>query len=151
MKLFILIFMIILLFFTFNIKAEINSSALWRSAIFSGWGQCYSGAKVKGYIFMGTGALLVGSSIFTYITQDNAYDHYKSASSDFNKKWDKYVDKLSLCQTVIGITCVFYIYNLIDAAFLTEDKNIVKNESSFQIKLYALNELKYDMSYSGRF
>ncbi len=117
---------IIFLFFPYLLNAEINTSALWRSALLSGWGQYNAGYKTKGLIFMISEKLLVVGFIYTYYIQDEAYYEYTKSTSDFNNKWDNYKSKLSQCQIVIGVTGAFYLYNLIDAAFFTTSnkKNI---------------------------
>ena len=100
---------------------------------------------------MGTGTLLLGSSIAFYLIQDQTYDDYKSTRSDFESKWDKYTDQLFLCQITISVTALFYVYNLIDAAFITRNKNISFKESPLQINLYAANGAKYDLAYVQKF
>ncbi len=146
-----LILIIILLLSPFALNAKINTSALWRSAILAGWGQHYSGAKTKGYIFMGSEVLLLGGSIASYLVQDKAYDDYKDATSDFDNKWDTYKNRVTLCQIAIGVTSAFYLYNLIDAAFITKNVNISSKESPVRLNVCYKEGLLYDASYSKRF
>ncbi len=151
MKVFIFILTLLIIFLPLFGNAEINSSALWRSAVLAGWGQLYSGDSTKGYIFMGSEILLLGGSVATYLIQDKAYDDYSTAKSDFDNKWDSYESKLLLCQITIGITVAFYLYNLIDAAFFTKNKSISLNNNPIKMKMYVMNGWKYDVSYNKKF
>ncbi len=148
------ILIICFIFFIGIIKgngASLNTSALWRSAIFAGWGQKYFSYNLKGYIFMGSELLLLSGSVATYIIQEKAYDDYQKATSDFDNYWDTYENRLLLCRVMIGVTGAFYLYNLIDAAFFTKNKNIAYNNYSFNLKMYAWKGPIYDLSISRRF
>ncbi|MBU1078680.1 MAG: hypothetical protein KKH98_15380, partial [Spirochaetes bacterium] len=79
MKRISLIILILVFFMNIQLHAEVNEGALWRSAVFAGWGQQYNGQKMKGDIFILTEIVLLGTSVFTYILQDNAYNDYKRA------------------------------------------------------------------------
>ena len=151
MKLTVLTLILVLVFFTLTLNAEVNTSALWRSAVLAGWGQHHSGATGRGYFFMGTEAVTLGTSVALFFMQDKARDDYTGATTDFDNKWDDYTKKSQMFQIAAGITGALYVYNLIDAAFFTKSTGITLKDSPIKVNLYAQNELKYDVSYSKKF
>jgi len=151
MKRISLIILILVFFMNIQLHAEVNEGALWRSAVFAGWGQQYNGQKMKGDIFILTEIVLLGTSVFTYILQDNAYNDYKRAISDFDPKWDTYKDRLLLCQISIWVTGLFYVYNLVDAGFLTDPPSSAETETSLDLKIDTARGHNYLMSYNRRF
>ncbi|MBU1076517.1 MAG: hypothetical protein KKH98_04450, partial [Spirochaetes bacterium] len=76
---------------------------------------------------------------------------YKRAISDFDPKWDTYKDRLLLCQISIWVTGLFYVYNLVDAGFLTDPPSSAETETSLDLKIDTARGHNYLMSYNRRF
>ncbi|MCP5494198.1 MAG: hypothetical protein H7A23_06545 [Leptospiraceae bacterium] len=51
---------------------------IWRSSLFSGWGQWYEGNQKKGFLFMGTGGVLLVNFIYSYNQYESTGKAYES-------------------------------------------------------------------------
>lgn len=97
----------------FTLTTDFNRGQAVARSLIPGLGQIYKGQKVKGYIFMGTEALLIAGIIYS----NDRYLHYKhrenqTNSSAHNPK-QTFKELLVFCSAAAG---GLYIYNLFDAA-----------------------------------
>ena len=98
----------------FTLTTNFNRGQAVARSLIPGLGQIYKGQKVKGYIFMGTEALLIAGIIYS----NDRYHHYKDL---YNKTGDRnyhnnkttFRELLTFCSIAAG---GLYIYNLFDAA-----------------------------------
>ena len=147
------ILILILLFFIFSIQpvnGGINTSALWRSALLPGCGQQYKGNETKAYLFFAINQLLVTSTIITYINSESKYNEYINSTSDFNTKWDNYKTSITIFKIAGVTTGLFYLYNLIDAAFIGNSK-LVKTSHNSPVIDFNISLNKYQIKYSRKF
>lgn len=97
----------------FTLTTSFNRGQAVARSLIPGLGQIYKGQEVKGYIFMGTEALLIAGIIYS----NDRYHYYrdlekKKGISHNNKR--TFSDLLTFCSIAAG---GLYIYNLFDAAF----------------------------------
>ncbi len=93
--------------------------ALYRSMVIPGWGQIYSGHKVKGIFFTVTTLGLVGAALTEYYIGKNVYydDKYMNATNPDDAKYyyDKAVDAYSLGNQLLLAGAAVWIVNMVDA------------------------------------
>lgn len=105
---------------------------IWRSGVFSGWGQYYEGDTKKGSLFMGIGAILLGNYIYSYKNYQNAGKDYESTltipyiASDaailFNyytlkPKKDRLDNSKNYMNNSLYLLVGFWIWNIVDVTF----------------------------------
>lgn len=113
-----------------KLKPRTRIKAAMRSLVFPGWGQLYSGDKVRGAILGAASIGLIGWTLFAhndYNTSQNALDRaVENLSPDSpNRNFDSFENmqnKLAAAQddfdfrkTMLLITASFWAYNLIDS------------------------------------
>jgi len=92
------------------------------SALFPGLGQLKNNQKTKAYIFMGTGAVLLGTTVFMALSANKLWDDYANnrAYADFDTpedrvRYDKYGKQADTTTIMLGLTLAFWTYNIVDA------------------------------------
>ncbi|MFZ4462821.1 MAG: DUF5683 domain-containing protein [Bacteroidales bacterium] len=98
-------------------KMSSNYAGLWRSAIVPGWGQIHKGEKVKGYIFLGSEVVLVGTALYFHNEyQVNIKKSHETTNINIQKAFRDIADNKATYRNVaiIGAASV-YVWNLIDA------------------------------------
>lgn len=115
------------LFDNIRLTTDYGARALWRSAIFPGWGQLHKGQKLKGGLILGSCTAIVGGII---ASENMRSDYYRKFSETHNTEQKKFyadrVDMLAMTRNIcIGATCALYIYNLIDSVVSPGARRIV--------------------------
>ena len=106
-----------------------NSDAIWRSAIFPGWGQLYksqvSHKERKKGLFMLTGEVVMLTALFTSQIQYSSY-HDKAYETISVSQREIYLSNRdawgNLRYAFVGGAAVVYLYSIIDAATNKEAK-----------------------------
>ena len=92
----------------FTLTTDFNRGQAVARSLIPGLGQIYKGQNVKGYIFMGTEALLIAGIIYS-----NDRYHYYKTHYDPGSNRDTFRELLIFSSIAAG---GLYIYNLFDAA-----------------------------------
>lgn len=95
-------------FDNYSLTNSFNAGKATAMSLIPGLGQIYKGQKVKGYIFMGTEALLIAGIIYS----SDRYNYYKKNHGEGGNK-DTFKELLIFSSIAAG---GLYIYNLFDAA-----------------------------------
>ena len=92
------------------------------SALFPGLGQLANNQKTKAYIFIGTGAVLLSSTIFMALSANKLWGDYADNRpyADFDTpddrvRYDKYAKQADTTTILLGVTLAFWTYNIVDA------------------------------------
>ena len=98
----------------FSMSRWYNPGKATAMSIIPGLGQIYKDQKLKGFIFMGTEALLIAGIIYS----NHMYHHYvkinDNSPSYFGNQMTTFKELRTFC--IIGAAGL-YVYNLFDAAF----------------------------------
>jgi len=86
-----------------------------KSVLFPGFGQISKGQKAKGAIFIGLGAILLGTTIYMGSTIESKWSVYKNNQTRAN--YDAYASWARTTNVFIGVTIGFWGINVLDAAF----------------------------------
>ncbi len=104
--------------------ASIATSPQIKSILFPGWGQLYTGHRLKGTVFMTGEALLMGLAIHYGVRGSRFYDKYKSttdpeAARRFRRKTISFDKKRN-----IAVACALGIWtiNILDIYFAGSNK-----------------------------
>ncbi len=95
---------------------KVNSAVM--SLLFPGLGQKKNGSKLKSYIFMGTGAALLGSTLYMHINSKKSWYKYIEDKARLDHNTDSYKDykkNADIADICFGVTTAFWTYNIIDA------------------------------------
>ncbi len=102
----------------------ITPTAYYLRAIVPGWGQCYAGDSMKGWIY---GGVFAGAAIFSiyaytsYLDKKDTYDSMKSGSeSKFKSAYDDYESAATLGNVSLYILAAAYLANWVDIIFFTK-------------------------------
>jgi len=87
------------------------------STIFPGLGQMYSRKHIKGIVFISTGAILLGASLYTGLYSQGLWIDYEYWQTEDNyKRYKARAEKwVPTANILIGVTITFWTYNIIDA------------------------------------
>ena len=103
-------------------KEPTKFNAMWKSFILPGWGQLYKGQKAKGWVFIGSTAVLDIIYVLNTISVKNAYndyEKYKIYNADYETEyWNTYNKVYGRYQLFVLIHLLFWTYNMTDATFL---------------------------------
>lgn len=117
-----------------SLSPKTRFKAAVRSAVFPGWGQIYSGDKIKGAFFTVGYTTLGVLSVFAikdYINEkndfDRTFDEFKKVETNFEKAKEKFnlvqkelqqaKDTRDRRDTLIFVTIGFWFYNILDSIF----------------------------------
>jgi len=110
-----------------KLKPRTRTKAAMRSLVFPGWGQLYSGDKIRGAVLGAVSMVLIGRTLFAqndYNTSLNALDR---AEANFNlnrtaESFENVQTKLGEAQddydfrkTMLLVTASFWAYNIMDS------------------------------------
>lgn len=112
-----------------KLKPRTRIKAAMRSLVFPGWGQLYSGGKVRGAILGAASIGLIGWTLFAhndYNTSQNAFDRAlenfnkqeiksEESSRNVDNKLAEAQDDYDFRKTMLLVTASFWAYNLIDS------------------------------------
>jgi hypothetical protein len=83
------------------------------SLMFPGIGQFQNKQAAKGAVFMGIGAILLGTTLYMGLSQSSLWNTY--AGSRTSVDYDKYKTRVDTANFFIGITAAFWTFNVIEA------------------------------------
>ena len=94
-----------------------RSDALFRSALFPGWGQYYNDQDMKGYVFTGVTLGLAAAAVFQHLQYKNTWDDYLAAKSkeDATTLYDKADSQAGQRNLIIGLAIGIHVVNIVDA------------------------------------
>lgn len=105
--------------------------AVWRSAVFPGWGQIYKGEKKKGIKLAVIEGFLIGGAYLTWQMSEQAKDKYLSATNQENI--DKYYNEANqyhFANNYLTIGAIaLWGYSII-SIYTTDEDNFRKSENS---------------------
>lgn len=140
---------IIIIFFilcSFILCEQNSKEAMLKSLIIPGWGQFHNQQKIKGTIFFILSFFLGINSWTTYNDANKLFKEHekyakkgKEKEKDAVKYFEEYSDKYDTFQTLLGITCVVWLYNIVDANLNTKNKEIKKVKLDIYQKELTLN------------
>jgi hypothetical protein len=70
--------------YTINLKSKTRFKAIARSFLIPGWGQAYSGQKLKGYLFFG----LAAGAVINYFAADSDFKDKNDSFNDMEKEYN---------------------------------------------------------------
>ncbi len=101
---------------------DIQASPALISALFPGLGQFENKQNTKGYAYLGVGAVLLGTAIYTGLYSQNLWETYENYQTEANYNvYKKRAEKWApIANIFIGITATFWFYNIFDAYMNTD-------------------------------
>jgi len=100
-----------------------DKSSIWRSAVYSGWGQLYENKKVKGYAFLGLQTLSIAGIVTGQLKYESNIDNANSAS---NQNRQIYIDNANSWESIRNVSGIvlgaIYILNIIDITTSSKPK-----------------------------
>ncbi|MCB1193969.1 MAG: hypothetical protein KDK90_26270 [Leptospiraceae bacterium] len=136
---------------------------IWRSSLFSGWGQWYEGNQKKGFLFMGTGGVLLVNFIYSYNQYESTGKAYESTPTIpytlnenallinyllLKPKKNALIKSENYFRNSTYLLMGFWIWNIIDVSFF----EYTGNEVSMKIDLVpGFNSKLHASSYSFNF
>ncbi len=103
-----------------NINLQVKPALL--STLFPGLGQLENKQKAKGYAYLGIGAVLLGTAIYTGLYSQSLWGTYENYQTEANyNAYKKRAEKWTPTANIfIGITATFWFYNILDAYMNTD-------------------------------
>jgi len=134
---------------TLRLPRKTPFKAFYRSLLLPGWGQHYGQGLVKGIVVGSVQAVLLTASFRYYQNYNKRQNEYDRAKAAYDKVSSNYVDAqaaytivqkkfkevdnaYSLRNTALMISVGFWVYNMLDAAFLYKT---VVNQQGRSVKL----------------
>ena len=100
-----------------------DKSSIWRSAIYSGWGQMYENKKGKGYAFLSLQTLSIAGIVTGQLKYASNIDDANSAS---NQNRQIYIDNANTWESIRNVSGIvlgaIYILNIIDITTSSKPK-----------------------------
>ena len=92
--------------------------AVWRSSLVPGWGQFYKKQAGKGFYFLATEGVLVGTAVYSGMQYtDNVRKSNETTKLTLIKEYRNRADKWELRRNIaIGAAVSVYVWNVLDAA-----------------------------------
>ncbi len=120
----------------FSQKTPLNAAI--RSAILPGWGQCFNGQKIKGYIIGGLTGLTLCSSVLMYNEAQKTYDKYLTKGVKDDPLYEEYSKQIDQTNILIFLTVSLWTYSVIDAYLVGTKKygKLTKCEPILKIVCY---------------
>lgn len=110
-----------------KLSPKTRAKALFRSALFPGWGQAYADQKLKGAIIATAQMTTLGVFIYHNVKYNDALDNFNAASNAFqqapndparlaalNNAQDRLDDRFEKRRRATLIAGTVYLYNLLD-------------------------------------
>lgn len=110
-----------------KLKPRTRIKAAMRSLVFPGWGQLYSGDKVRGAILGAASIGLIGWTLFAHNDYNSSQNALDRAVENFNRNMDeesfqnlqtklgKAQDDYDFRKTLLLVTASFWAYNIMDS------------------------------------
>ncbi len=146
----------------------LKNEALWRSALFPGWGQFYQNENIKGSLFLASFLGGIGIFMNSSASLNAAKGDYDSANtlglvgafidptifgilsySQANSAEQSMQASASMAQIGSGVAGVAYLFNLLDVAVLG-NKGLTARDSGIQFRANVQNPIQSD-SYTRGF
>ncbi len=116
-----------------TLRQTLGKTTFWgaasRSLLLPGWGQLYRGNKKRGYVFMGTSAVLAAAWLVTDISYRSAYNTYRGTrlndlqlgqpiagtdSDAFTRNFERVESRAGRANLVLGLLAAIWLSNVLD-------------------------------------
>jgi len=100
-------------------RVETRNGAIWRAALFPGWGHVYRGRRASGWGYIGMGAALLGGAIISAVASKIAHDDYRvndPMTSHRRQDANAHIDRANLLFAGFGATWLSSLLSTIASA-----------------------------------
>lgn len=116
-----------------TVRQTLKGTTFWgaasRSLLLPGWGQLYRGHKKRGYVFMGTSAVLAAAWFVTDISYRSAYNTYRGTrlsdlqlgqpiagtdSDAFTRNFERVESRAGRANLVLGLLAAVWLSSVLD-------------------------------------